>query len=83
MCLLVLLTHDVAGLANDDVAALKYISIHLGGQILGLRNEGGEPMQQTGTDIESKDEAIGFPDRGFGVLEGVEMSAEASFSNNV
>ena len=83
MCLLVLLAHNVVRFADDDVAALKYVTIHLCRQIFRLWNEGREPMEQTGTDIERENEAIGFTDRGFGVLEGVEISAEASFSDDV
>ncbi len=83
MCLLVLLTNDVVGLANDYVAALEDVTIHLRRQILRLWNEGGEPMEKARTDIESEDEAIGFTDRSFGMLEGVEVSPEASFSDYV
>ncbi len=81
--LLVLLAYNVVRLTNYYVAALKYITIHLRGQILGLWNEGGEPMQQAGADIESEDEAIGFTDRGVGVPKGVKVGAEASFSDYI
>ena len=80
---LVLLADDVGGFAHDDVAALEDVAVHFGGEIFGKRDEGCEAVEDAGLDVEGKDETVGFTNGGFGMFEGVEVSAKPSFSNDV
>ena len=80
---LVLLADDVGGFAHDDVTALEDVAVHFCGEVFGKGYEGCEAMEDAGLDIKGEDEAVGLTDRGFGVFERVEVSAEPGFTDDV
>ncbi len=81
--LLVFLTDDVIGFANYYVASGEHVAVHLCGEVFGQGDECGEAVEHARADVEGEDETVSFADGGFGVLEGVEIGAEACFADYV
>ena len=81
--LLVLLTHYVRCFAHNDLSALKNIAVHFRGEVFCQGDESCKAVQHARAYVKGEDEAVGFADRGLGVLEGVEIGTEACFADDV
>lgn len=83
MCSLLFLANDVRGFAHDDPARGQNVAVHLCREIFGEQDEGREAMKDSGSDIESKDQAVRLSDGRLWMLERGQVRAEAGFADDV